>query len=421
MPDEELETASADAPLSPEDEAALAEDVDLDPDTRRRILTLARDLERLDYYALLGVDRGADRKALKHAYYDLAAKFHPDRYFRKKLGSYKPKMEAIFGRITLAHDTLTDRDKRAEYDAYLGEQRRSRAIEELLADALAEVKRAEEKAAREASVETAPPSAPPAPPAPPAQSPPPASRPPPPVVAVPLDARRDALARRLLGGRATGSQRPLASPSTAPSALAPPARTAPLSPEEAMQTLRRRYEERVARAKAAQARKYIANADTAMAAGDILGAANNLRVAVTLTPEDKDLAARAAEAQTRADAMLAEAYMKQAQYEEKNGQWPEAARSWARVCKVRGQDGHAHERAAHAIVKGNGDLHEAARLARHACGLDPENARYRVTLASVYAAAGLTRNARRELETAAQLAPHDGTIQAMLESAGKPA
>jgi len=416
VPDEELETAPADAPLSPQDEAALAEDVDLDVDTRRRILTLGRDLERLDHYALLGVDRSADRKALKRAYYDLAAKFHPDRYFRKKLGSYKPKMEALFGRITLAHDTLTDRDRRAEYDAYLGEQRRSRAIEDLLADALAEVKRAEEKAAREASVE----SAPPRPQSPPQSSPAPqpAPRPSAPVVAVPLDARREALARRLLGGRAMGSQRPIA-PSAAP-APAPAAPPAP-SPEDAMQALRRRYEERVAHAKAAQARKYIANADTAMAAGDVIAAANNLRVAVTLTPDDGDLAARAAEAQARADAVLADTYTKQGQYEEKNGQWPEAARSWARVCKVRPNDGHAHERAAHATVKAEGDLHEAARLAQHACGLDPENARYRVTLAAVYTAAGLARNARRELETAAQLAPHDGTIQAMLKSAGKPA
>ena len=43
----------------------------------------------LDHYALLGVARSADRKALKRAYFDLAARFHPDKYFRKKLGSYK--------------------------------------------------------------------------------------------------------------------------------------------------------------------------------------------------------------------------------------------------------------------------------------------------------------------------------------------
>jgi hypothetical protein len=44
-----------------------------------------------------------------------------------------------------------------------------------------------------------------------------------------------------------------------------------------------------------------------------------------------------------------------------------------------------------------------------------------VTLANVYVAAGLGLNARRELETAAQLAPHDGNIQALLKRVGKSA
>jgi predicted Zn-dependent protease len=91
------------------------------------------------------------------------------------------------------------------------------------------------------------------------------------------------------------------------------------------------------------------------------------------------------------------------------------------VCRARGNDANAHERAANAIVKAGGDLHEAARLAQQACALDAESAPFRVTLASVYLAAGLSRNARRELETAAQLAPHDDNIQAMLKSVGKSA
>ncbi|MDP9035671.1 MAG: hypothetical protein M3O50_12775 [Myxococcota bacterium] len=81
---------------------------------------------------------------------------------------------------------------------------------------------------------------------------------------------------------------------------------------------------------------------------------------------------------------------------------------------MRPNDAHPHERAAHAILKTNGDLHEASRLAQHACKLEPKNARYRVTLANVYLAAGLSLNARRELEAAAQLSPHDDTITSML-------
>ena len=83
-----------DPPLTPEEEVILAEEVDLDVDIRRRVLVMHRGLDRLDHYALLGVERTADRKAIKRAYFDLAAKFHPDKYFRKSLGSFKMRMEA---------------------------------------------------------------------------------------------------------------------------------------------------------------------------------------------------------------------------------------------------------------------------------------------------------------------------------------
>ena len=142
-------TARPDLQLTPEEESALMEEVDLDADTRHVVVLTYRSLPEADHYSLLKVDRSADRKTLKRAYYDLASKFHPDRYFRKKLGSYKPRMEAIFGRITLAHDTLTDKVRRQEYDAYLEEQRRSRSIEDLLAEALAEATRTEERIERE--------------------------------------------------------------------------------------------------------------------------------------------------------------------------------------------------------------------------------------------------------------------------------
>jgi curved DNA-binding protein CbpA len=415
--------ASPDEALTPEEEAMLGEDVDLEPDFRRQVLLTFRTLNRLDHYALLGLDRTADRKVLKRSYFDLAAKFHPDRYFRKKLGSFKTRMESIFGRVTLAHDTLTDKERRAEYDAYLEEQRRSRGIEELLAEALAEAKRTEERIEREAREQernegrAAAPASPPAgPPAPAAPSP-----------AVAAAARRDALARRLLGGRPpptgtapSGAPAPATRPTQGAQPGARPAGQAPLTASEAMNALRRRYEDRVSQAKAAQARKYIKIGDEALASGDAVAAANAFRVALTLSPENADLQRAAQDAQQRADAILAETYARQAGYEEKNGQFAEAARSWARVVKARPGDAAAHERAANAIVKSEGNLHEASRLAQQACALDPSSAPFRVTLANVYIGAGLTLSARRELETAAQLAPHDGTIQALLRRVGKP-
>jgi tetratricopeptide (TPR) repeat protein len=412
----------------------MREDVDLDEEARREVLDRHRSLDQLDHYAQLGVAHDADRKIVKRAYFDLAARFHPDRYFRKRLGSFKTRMEVIFGRITLAHDTLTSPEKRADYDAYLDEQRRARGIEDLMADALAEVARAKEAVEREvgeAAAATAaatpagktsgtqiavtPSAAPPttATPTPPGESrSSSASRPIDPAV------RREALARKLLGGRAPppGFTPPGGTRTSVPAPSVPPAQP---TAADAMDALRRRYEQRKEHAQGAQAQKYVGNAEAALAKGDVVTAANNFRVAMSLVPGDADLARRAKAVREQADAVLAQTYRKQGDYEEKTGQWPEAARSWTRVARARPDDADAHDRAAGALVKGGGDLHEASRLAERACVLEPANAAFRVTLGSVFLAANLPLKARRELETAAQLAPQDDTIAAMLKRVSK--
>ncbi|MFO0659332.1 MAG: DnaJ domain-containing protein [Polyangiaceae bacterium] len=94
------------------------EEIDLDAGKQQAILDLFSRLDSLDHYEVLGVDRNADKKALKNAYYRLANEYHPDRHFRKRLGSFKAKLEAIFKRITQAHDVLTS-DARLAYDLEL--------------------------------------------------------------------------------------------------------------------------------------------------------------------------------------------------------------------------------------------------------------------------------------------------------------
>ena len=53
--------------------------------------------------------------------------FHPDRYFGKSLGSFKPKLERLFTRVTEAHDVLTRVSAREDYDRYLTTVRHTRA------------------------------------------------------------------------------------------------------------------------------------------------------------------------------------------------------------------------------------------------------------------------------------------------------
>ncbi|MBS2019287.1 MAG: DnaJ domain-containing protein [Deltaproteobacteria bacterium] len=97
----------------------LDEDVDLDLDHRLFVLELHERLSKLTHYELLNVAREADKKEIKRAYFLFAGQFHPDRFRGRRLGSFKAMIDAIFARATLAHDTLSSPELRAEYDAGL--------------------------------------------------------------------------------------------------------------------------------------------------------------------------------------------------------------------------------------------------------------------------------------------------------------
>jgi tetratricopeptide (TPR) repeat protein len=313
-------------------------------------------------------------------------------------------MEAVFARLTLAHDTLSNKESRRAYDGYLSEQRIARAIEEHLASALAQAKQAE--AAVESLVLAEEAVAPPPPPPAAVLSP-----------QVALSTRRDALARRLLGGKPGRPASPPA-PSATPGAGGAKAPGAPMQTADAVLALRRRYEDRMRRAKAREAAKFATQAEAALASGDSVAAANAFRIAANLDTNDAELERKASESRRKAEALLAETYMRQARYEETQGHWTEAERSWGRVCKVAPDNSIAHERAANAAFKASGDLRAGIRFGQRACELEPKNALFRITLATCYSAAGMMLNARRELDTAAQLAPQDGTIQNMIKRVG---
>jgi curved DNA-binding protein CbpA len=419
----DVHAAATKAAASATGAGPLDEDVDLALDLRQQLL--AADDPEIDHYALLGVETAADKSAVKRAYFKLAARFHPDRHFRKKLGSFKPRLEAFFSRLTIAQETLTNDAARAEYDSYLESRRHSRRIEALFAEAAREAERAEETIARSVQAEEAPASsarrasevAMPPPPSGAVLPPIPAN----PAPFISAQARRDALARRLLGGRPGGTASvappPPSSTTTAPSAARP---SSTMTTVDAMNALRRRYEERVRIAKTAEARKCVAAAEQSLAAGDVVKAANAYRIAAGLVPNDAEIERRSSETQAKADGILADTYSRQAAYEEKNGTWAAAARSWIRVCQARPNDPQSHTNAAAALLKAGGDMRQAARLAQRVCDLEPNNPGARILLAEAYMAAELSHSARRELEAALKLGGHPATIDAMLKRLGPP-
>src|SRR5205823_10411265 len=105
--------------VGPSSRSAGAGEIDLDERQRARIGTLFAALGAMSHYDALGVSRSAGPTTLRRAYFALAAAFHPDRYFGKRLGPYRHKVIAIFMRVNEAYDTLSHADSRAAYDAKL--------------------------------------------------------------------------------------------------------------------------------------------------------------------------------------------------------------------------------------------------------------------------------------------------------------
>lgn len=72
--------------------------------------SLARAID-FDPYKVLGVDKSADQKDIKKAYYTLVKKYHPDVNKEKDA-------EKRFHKIQESYELLSDKDKRAQYDQF---------------------------------------------------------------------------------------------------------------------------------------------------------------------------------------------------------------------------------------------------------------------------------------------------------------
>jgi len=97
-------TATTPGPI---DESLIDAGLDLEVEVQRKILEFEAGLGR-SYHDLLGVKPDADTKQVKRAYFKLSKEFHPDRYFRREIGGYAARLDAIFKRVLEAYEILSD-------------------------------------------------------------------------------------------------------------------------------------------------------------------------------------------------------------------------------------------------------------------------------------------------------------------------
>ena len=80
------------------------------------------------HYEVLDVTSGASQAEVKDAYYDLARRYHPDRFRTQADISLQAHIDSAFARITQAYDTLREAGSRGRYDSKLGNRARVKEI-----------------------------------------------------------------------------------------------------------------------------------------------------------------------------------------------------------------------------------------------------------------------------------------------------
>ncbi|AKQ67082.1 TolA protein [Myxococcus hansupus] len=361
-------------------DAAMAEDVDLEPERKKEIIELERSLDSMDHFAVLGLKPGAPAAEVKQAYYNASRRFHPDRYFGKNLGSFRARMERIFRRLTDAHNVLLQPDKR---EAYLRGH-----------PALAQA----EKAA-------APP--------PPAAPPPAASAPtqhlltpePPPVhhVAAPAPVSRP-------------SSSPVSRPAPAASVPAPALPSADPVESEARRAER---QARLARhpylARTGRLAELLARGKAAIASGDWERAYHDFHQLQSLDPKNREVATLLVKARRAHDAQRSGAEVMRGLGLEQHGDSLGAMAAYRLACSLDDQNAEAAWRAARLGQLLGQDAAEIRGLAQRAVELDDTRVEHHLTLGKVLLDAGSKKLAKRAFEDAAKLAPDNADAKAALK------
>ncbi len=409
------------------DSSAIEPDIDIDPELQAQILEFEKRLGHEDHYSLLGVPPDAPKSEIKRAYFDLMNVYHSDRFYGKNVGNFGPILLKITDCLTRASDTLGRNKTRAEYDSYLESRRNTLGARASIAPAAVaphtiDLDPIDTSLLRKNRPAVAPidvfssgprpvktihlPEEPNDEPSPDSSdeenlsSPSSSSLPPPRRQGAPTsDAARKLLARKM-GHRAR----------------------APSNQEQVRRNVREnlkaRYDGRKQELES-KVQRLLDQADRARSAGDWSAAVAGVRMAAELKADDRTIQVRLASIQAEADRALAPRFIEQAKYEEGDGQFARAARSYERAAKGKNAP-NLYNRGAECLLHletlDEGETRMVVDLARSAVKGDPQKAAYRITLARAYAVAGMKTSAIGELKRALESEPENLQAKSLLKA-----
>ena len=330
-PDDEIEEVTDPWIDMTFDPFELGEEVDLGEEVKKKILYYHKTMHDQTHYEMLQVGRRAEPKEIKRAYFRVSREFHPDSFFRKNLGSYKQKIEALFKRISQAYEVLGNQQKREAYDKTLPYEPTPEEIEEQRQVAL------QQERAKKLRHE-----------------------------------RRQRLLKR--------------------------------SPVVARR---------------GQARKHYEDAKQWSEQKEFTKAANSIRLALTLDPNNQDYKKLLEEVAPRADEIRAENDFRRGRMEESMGRIEEAIAAYLRSIEANPNDARSLHRVAALLLEMHRDLRQALTFSRKANQLEQDNPEYLLVLAKLYTELNMKKNAIREYTRYLVLNPLDERSEEVLKELKK--
>ncbi len=105
-----------DVPTKDEPAASGEDNTDVGDEFSQMILEFYNSLSSKDYYQILDVSKDADESEIKEAYYKLVKDYHPD-VNHNIPDDIREKAQEIFTAISAAYETLSDSERRENYDS----------------------------------------------------------------------------------------------------------------------------------------------------------------------------------------------------------------------------------------------------------------------------------------------------------------